>query len=176
MASEAEVEYKSEFVMDEPVMFRRGKDMSYMAPGPGEQRIIMEGDLMFARNREFGLQQNAEQVFRTNLISYLSKVYRDMSSAIQQSIVEQAVKVDNYRNLYNGMLAAAIYWRSLTQITDKARLTQQALDSQATQIVLEPFITNKLEAKKIKQKNMASDDYINHLKADLVRYLRFILR
>lgn len=171
--NEDEAEFRPQFVTDEAVKFYRGKDMSVVGPGAGDQRAVLEGDMGFFKNKILRTEMTTTQSFQRDMSRYLEKAY-NMATSQQQTIISEALQVPNFHNLYLGIFAAAIYFRQLSGITKRCRLTKEALDRYAPQ-ALAPLVTGGAESKKIRLKKMSSVEYMNHLKADLLRYLRYIL-
>jgi len=168
-------EYQSEFLQEEPVRYQQGKDISVLAPGAGAQRAIMEGNSVYARSRDARSSQTPEQLFRRTMLSYLSSAYSNMSTDQQYSITDQATHVPLYQNLYVVIFAAAIYFRQRAGITKRSELTPALFNKYAAEVLV-PLTSGKLEVKKVRLGNMSASNYLDHLKADLLRHLRYILR
>lgn len=157
-------------VSDEPYRRRDDRNASMFGPGPGQQVTVFEGD-----GRDTRFQQTPKEKFQRDLIAYVKTAYRSLSDATTYTILEQAERVPNHINLYIGMLVAAILFQQRTNIYDYEQLTPDLFHQHAPG-VLQPFTAARLEAKKTSIRNLSEADYMNRLKVDLLRYLRYLLK
>jgi hypothetical protein len=167
-------EFRPKFVTDDPMKITRGKDMSVVGPGPGEQRSVIEGEMGYMKNRLLRPEATKEQNFRRDASQYLEKSYRGKDVGWRQTLIDQAIKIPNYHNLYIGIFVAALYFRQLSGIVDYRDLNLEAIDK-FSPLALEPLLATNSDAKKLKLKKMSVADYLVQLKADLLRHLRLIL-
>jgi len=168
------LEFKSKFNSDESFRTNSGQDMSVLGPGAGEQRSTIEGALGAIKNLLLRPEATREQTFRRDASQYLERAYRQ-ETGWGRSLIEEAINVPNYHNLYLGMFMASLYFRQLAGITEYQQLTREILDKYAP-TVLDPLLTLATEAKKLKAKKLKSEDYLIQLKGDLLRYLRLTLK
>lgn len=167
-------EYQYGFNTDEGYREVRGRDMSTVGPGPGNQKAVLEGDAGSGRNRMVRGDNTPEQNFRSVALKYLEGAYRSMEMRQRQTIVDQALEVPNYQNLFMKLLVATIYFRQLTpELRNRSGLSEQVLNTHAG-TVLTPLLNDR-DTAKIRQKKVAKDVQFIQLKADLLRYLRYIL-
>ena len=168
-----EAEVRFGFSADDGYKEVRGKDMSTTGPGAGSQRIVLEGDYSGIRERLLRGEVAPEQTFRSTALNYLRGAYPGMEARQHQTIIDQALEVPNYQNLFHKMLVAAIYFRQRTPLVRSRRdLSTSVLDDHAA-IVLEPLY-NDAESRSGKKK-LTKEMYRTQLKADLLRYLRYLL-
>ena len=169
-------EFRPNFVSDEPIRMSRGKDMSILAPGAGEQRSIIEGEMGYLKNRLLRPEATREQMFQRDAAQYLIGAYPSQDAGWRQQMVEEALHVPNYHNLYIGMFMAALYFRQRSGVIEYRNLKPAILTEYAP-LVLKPMLSAaSLESKKLKLKKFNAEDLQLRLKADLLRYLRFILQ
>jgi len=167
-------EYQYGFSTDEGYREVRGKDMSTVGPGPGNQRAVLEGEFGNVRNRMTRGESTPDQTFRSAALKYLESSYRGMEMRQRQTIVDQAIEIPNYQNLFMKLLVAAIYFRQRTPLLRNRRgLTIEMLEEHSA-VVLAPLL-NDAEARKARQKKVTREMYQIQLKADLLRYLRYLL-
>lgn len=171
MSSEPQ-EFKSQFNTDESYRSNNGQGMSVLGPGAGEQRSTIEGALGAVKNLLLRPEGTKEQIFRRDASQYLEKMYRK-ESGWGRSFVEEALEVPNYHNLYLGMLMASLYFRQLSGVRDYDNLTLEILDKHSVE-VLKPLVSLIVDTKKIRK--ATASEYQVQLKADLLRYLRLILK
>ena len=165
-------EFRIDFNTDEGYREVRGVNMTTMGPGPGKQRVIMGGEFGGVKTRMRGEVATPEQTFRSTAIKYLEGAYRSMETKQRQTVVDQALTVPNYQNLFMKILVAAIYFRQLTTIRNRDDLTAKVFEEYAS-IVLAPLLTDK-DVGKNRKKN-TKETYQTQIKADLLRYLRYLL-
>lgn len=162
------------FVTDEGYREVGGKDMSTVGPGPGNQGAVLEGEMGFIRTQLLRGEPNVEQIFRTSALKYLNATYVQMDASQRQFLIEQALKIPNYDKLFLKILFAALYFRQLEpNLRNYNDLTSEMLD-RTSKIVLAPLIQDG-EARKLRQKKISMESYITQLKADLLRYLRYLI-
>jgi hypothetical protein len=167
-------EFRVDFNTDEGYREQRGVSMSVVGPGPGNQRAVLEGELGGVRNRLLRGETTVEQTFRSSALKYLEGAYRSMEIRQRQSIVDQALMVVNYSNLFLKLLVAAVYFRQRApQLRNRAGLSLALLSEHAS-VVLAPLLADT-EARKVRQKKVTREMYLTQLQADLLRYLRYIL-
>lgn len=165
-----ELEFRPGLVSDEPPNFVHGQNMSVMGPGYGEQRGVFDGELGKLRSR-VRTDQTEEETYRKLVVSYLERAYRNVPAATRQELINQAVRVPNYRNLFYEMTVAALYFRMQSGITRYDQLTPEVLTTFAP-AALEAIIQSEAEGRRSRA-NRATR--VPRLTGDLLRYLRYIL-
>jgi hypothetical protein len=169
-----DIEYRVKFNTDEGYREVRGVDMSTTGPGPGNQRAVLEGEYGGVRNRLLRGEIAPEQTFRSTVLNYLKGAYPGLESRQHQNIIDQALEIPNYQNLFPKLLVAAIYFRQRTPLLrNRQGLTAELLDEHAG-VVLRPLLDD-VDARRVRPKKLTREVYFIQLKADLLRYLRYIL-
>lgn len=166
-----ELEFRPGLVSDEPPNFVRGQDMSVMGPGYGEQRGVFDGELGKLKSRLTRGDQTDEETYRKLVVSYLDRAYRNVPAATRQELVNQAVRIPNYRNLFHEMLVASLYFRMQSGVTQYAQLTPELL-AEFGPVALDAIIQGESEGRRSRA-NRATR--VPRLTGDLLRYLRYIL-
>jgi len=166
------LEFQPELLQEERRFFR-DEDISVIAPGAGVQVAVVEGTAGQLRESLLRTNTTREQAFRASASNYLLEAYPNRDLSWRQSMIERAVRIPNYYNLFMGMLFASLYFRESAGVGQFSQITAPLLKEYG-RVVLAPLSTAENRMIRNTQRRLTSSELFVFLQVELIRYLRYV--